>query len=220
MTETESMAVLVVEGGESDASIFTIDRGQCIVGKPPTADIPLGSPFISREHAEIRLTDGRHYLRDLGSKNGTWVNGAPVPPEGHPLANGDRVELARGQVTLRYLTGSSTITLPMVGSRGDEALQVDAGSREVNVAGVRIAPPLSRKEFDVLQLLYERSGQACSKDLIASRGWPERSGGDVGDPEIEQCIRRIRLRIEPDASNPMFVQTVRGFGYKLESSNG
>jgi two-component system response regulator RegX3 len=36
----------------------------------------------------------------------------------------------------------------------------------------------------------------------------------VGDQEIEQTARRLRLRIEPDPPNPRFVVTVRGFGYK------
>ena len=92
---------------------------------------------------------------------------------------------------------------------------VDDKSREVWVDGVRLEPSLSRKEFDLLELLYRHRGQACSKDDIAKTGWPERETGDVGDPEIEQSIRRLRLRIEPDASSPKFVLTVRGYGYKL-----
>jgi DNA-binding response OmpR family regulator len=55
----------------------------------------------------------------------------------------------------------------------------------------------------------------CSKDEIASYAWSERALGDVGDQEIEQCIRRLRLRVEPDPSNPAYVLNVRGYGYKL-----
>lgn len=145
------------------------------------------------------------------------VNGTPTPAAGYELAEGDRVDLARGHVLLRYTAGSSTITLPPAGPDSTGVVQVDADSREVEVevAGVRVSPALSRKEFDVLSLLFEQRGKACSKDAIAARGWPERGGGDVGDQEIEQCMRRIRLRVEPDPSQPRFVQTVRGFGYKL-----
>ena len=74
-------------------------------------------------------------------------------------------------------------------------------------------PPFARKEFDVLELLYKRMGEACSKDEIAEAGWPERD--DVSDQDIEQYIRRIRLRIEPDPSSPQYILNVRGFGYKL-----
>ena len=81
----------------------------------------------------------------------------------------------------------------------------------------KLEPPLSRKEFDVLELLYNRRGEACSKDEIAAVGWPERDGGAVGDSEIEQSIRRLRLRIESDPSKPEFITTVRGFGYRLST---
>ena len=94
-------------------------------------------------------------------------------------------------------------------------LVVDDKAREVWVYGEKLESPLSRKEFDVLNLLAHRRGQARSKDEIAAIGWPERDRGDVGDQEIEQSIRRLRLRIEPDASNPTFIVTVRGYGYKL-----
>jgi DNA-binding response OmpR family regulator len=92
---------------------------------------------------------------------------------------------------------------------------VDSGSREVWVQGQQLEPRLSRKEFDVLALLYRKAGQACSKDEIASHGWSDRTQGDVGDQEIEQCIRRVRLRVEPDPSSPVYILTVRGYGYKL-----
>ncbi len=206
--------VLVVEQGASDASVFPLDSLPCVMGKPPGAHLAIDSPFVSRRHAEVRMTDDGHRLFDLGSKNGTIVNGVRLSQAGHLLANGDKIELARGQVVLRFRTASSTITLPSDpgGDRG--SLLVDHRSREVHVEGRKLAPPLSRKEFDVLELLFGRRGAACSKDQIAEAGWPERPE-DVGDQEIEQCVRRIRLRIEAFPSSPRYVITVRGFGYKL-----
>ena len=41
--------------------------------------------------------------------------------------------------------------------------------------------PLSSKEFDILNLLFRKKGEACNKDEIAVAGWPERTDGDVGD---------------------------------------
>ena len=81
--------------------------------------------------------------------------------------------------------------------------------------GAILAPPLSRKEFDVLNLLYQRRGEALSKDELAAAGWPERVDGDVADQDIEQCIRRLRLRVEPAPSRPTRILTIRGYGYKL-----
>jgi pSer/pThr/pTyr-binding forkhead associated (FHA) protein len=52
---------------------------------------------VSRRHAELRLVEGRWMLRDLGSTNGTWVNGRRVMEA--EVAPGDELQL--GAVTIR-----------------------------------------------------------------------------------------------------------------------
>ena len=179
-------------------------------------DIPVNNAYVSRHHAELIKAENQYQIRDLGSKNGTYINGTRLERDPAQLHSGDRIELAKGQVVLRFQEWRSTITLPpSVGPAAAAGIRVDASSREVWVYGQLLVPPLSRKEFDVLELLYRRRGQACSKDGIAAHGWPERHQGDVGDQEIEQCIRRIRLRVERDPSRPQYLVTVRGYGYKL-----
>lgn len=209
-------AVLIVEQGMDDASIIPLDQHVQVIGKTAKADIQVNNPFISRRHAQFSQEKGHFLVQDLGSKNGTYVNGARLDSNPVQLRNGDKIELAEGQVVLLFQERSGTLTLPPDPSRASEGdLRVDSGSREVWVQGQQLEPRLSRKEFDVLALLYRRAGQACSKDEIAAHGWSERTQGDVGDQEIEQCIRRVRLRVEPDPSNPVYVLTVRGYGYKL-----
>lgn len=213
------MPLFVVVKGDDDSSVFTFDSNRHVIGKPPVADIQLLNPHISRTHAEISESDGRYRLRDLQSKNGTAVNGQDVGLDGVLLNEGDRIDLASGSVVLRYHSGTATLTILDVKGR-DGDFRVDGGSREVYVNGDRVEPPLSRKEFDVLYLLHANRGAACSKDSIAVAGWPERQPGDVGDGDIEQCIRRIRLRIEPDTSDPKYVITVKGYGYKINDLPG
>ena len=102
----------------------------------------------------------------------------------------------------RFQRRGTTAKLPAASADADGDLIVDPKSREVWLLGEKIESPLSRKEFDVLDLLYRKKGEACSRDDIASIGWPERDAGDIADQEIEQSIRRLRLRIEPDPSQP------------------
>ena len=75
------------------------DHASLIVGRAPASDIPVIDPTISRRHAEIALDEGGHAIvvRDLGSSNGTFVNGTRV--ESAPLAPGDIV--AFGKVSFR-----------------------------------------------------------------------------------------------------------------------
>lgn len=212
----QAPALLIVEKGGGEASVIPLDGATLVIGKQPSADVNLENPYVSRRHAQILSAQGRYQIGDLGSKNGTYVNGARVTSEPRWLGNGDRIELGRDQVVLRFQSWATTLTLPAPGSPGAAGgLVVDLRSREVVVQGVQLEPRLSRKEFDVLELLYRRRGEACSKDEIAAHAWAEREQGDVGDQEIEQCVRRLRLRVEPDPSRPCYVLNVRGYGYKL-----
>jgi hypothetical protein len=74
-----------------------------ILGRDNTADIILDDPGISRQHTEIRVTsDGPHLvtnIRDLGSTNGTFVNGDRITSQ--RLADGDRVNVGRTVLIFR-----------------------------------------------------------------------------------------------------------------------
>ena len=74
-----------------------------ILGRDDSADIILDDPGISRRHSEMRVTtDGPHFvttIRDLGSTNGTFVNGERITSE--HLEDGDRVTVGRTSITFR-----------------------------------------------------------------------------------------------------------------------
>ncbi len=208
--------MFVVERGIPGIRVLPLDQKVSMLGASPEADLFVDNPFVSRMHAQVIQDNNERFLiRDLGSKNGTFVNGTRIKSETQALVNGDKVELAEGQVLLKFQERGTTLTLPSASATQDSELVVDVKSREVWVQGEKLEPPLSRKEFDVLHLLFQKRGEACSKDEIASVGWPERVDGAVGDQEIEQSIRRLRLRVESDPSSPRFITTVRGYGYKL-----
>lgn len=68
-------------------------NGDAVIGRDPgPGGITLEHPRISRKHAEVRITDGKLFLRDLGSANGTFVNGERIT--GHrQLRNKDRIDI-------------------------------------------------------------------------------------------------------------------------------
>jgi pSer/pThr/pTyr-binding forkhead associated (FHA) protein len=69
------------------------------LGRDPECDLPLDNASISARHAELRLRGGVWMLSDLGSVNGSWVDGEPVLGA-LPLAPGSTVRL--GEVTLSF----------------------------------------------------------------------------------------------------------------------
>jgi pSer/pThr/pTyr-binding forkhead associated (FHA) protein len=174
------------------------------VGRAVENDIVITSRRVSREHARVQRDGPRTVLIDLESTNGTFLNGERVlaPTE---LRDGDTVAI--GDVELVYHDPESTfLETPF------PALEVDvvAGIIRVDRRVVQLSP----KEFSLLAHLHEHLGQVCPKDDIASAVWPEYQQ-DVYDYQIENLVRRLRSRIEPDPTNPQLLLTVRGRGYKL-----
>src|SRR5215210_9398720 len=79
--------LLVLENDSS--SIFHLPRiGDVVIGRGQECQLKLTHASVSRRHATIRVDDGQLRIADLGSHNGTRVNGEPVS-ESHALASGD-----------------------------------------------------------------------------------------------------------------------------------
>ncbi|MBN1314128.1 MAG: winged helix-turn-helix domain-containing protein [Anaerolineales bacterium] len=91
-------------------------------------------------------------------------------------------------------------------------LDVDAG--DVWVDG-RKMDTLTELEYRLLQTLYGRLDKLCDKYLIVESVWGQEYIDTVDDARIEKLISRLRNKIEPEPSNPRYLQTVRGRGYKL-----
>jgi hypothetical protein len=85
-----------VPGAEST---LPLDRFPFAIGRRPGHDLVLPDPRVSRDHAVIEQLDGRFRLRDLGSRNGTFLNGQPVSEA--DLRDGDRLAIGAFEVTVR-----------------------------------------------------------------------------------------------------------------------
>ena len=88
---------------EIDGDRYPLLSAITVLGRDNTADVILDDPGISRRHTEIRVTsDGPHLvasIRDLGSTNGTFVNGERITSQ--RLADGDRINVGRTALTYR-----------------------------------------------------------------------------------------------------------------------
>ncbi len=93
------MPRFVVESGQDAGSIHQVDRPLSTIGRSVSNAIQVVDRRMSRNHAEVQLEGGRVYVRDLESKNGTFVNGknAVEPIE---LGHNDRVRI--GDTVLRF----------------------------------------------------------------------------------------------------------------------
>ncbi len=85
-----------------DGSRIEVTDGSVVIGRLPNCQIVLADPNVSRRHAEVRVEDGRVLAVDLGSTNGTKVNGAPITTQ--PLEDGDTITV--GMTSIRYEAAS------------------------------------------------------------------------------------------------------------------
>ncbi|MDO4240317.1 FHA domain-containing protein [Micrococcus sp.] len=90
-------ALLVAHGGPDAGARFLLDTPVVSVGRHPDADILLDDVTVSRRHVELRAVDGGHQLVDLGSLNGTYVNGDRV--DDVRLRSGMELRIGRYRLT-------------------------------------------------------------------------------------------------------------------------
>lgn len=90
-------------------------------------------------------------------------------------------------------------------------LEIDTESRQVKVDGQAI--PLTTSEFTILLHLARHPGKAFSRQAILTALWDESPVGD--ERAVDVHIHNIREKIEADQKNPVYVLTVRGYGYRL-----
>lgn len=85
-------ALLLALSGPAVGQTYTIGPQSAVIGRGIGNEAAIPDPEISRQHARIVLTDGRFTISDLGSANGTFVNGTRIAAP-TPLHDGDRVQL-------------------------------------------------------------------------------------------------------------------------------
>ena len=90
-------------------------------------------------------------------------------------------------------------------------LRIDRKKRKVSISGSRIE--LTPKEFDLLVLLAENPGRSYDRDQLLSSIWGYEFNGY--EHTVNSHINRLRSKIEPDVSNPSYILTTWGVGYRF-----
>lgn len=118
--------------------------------------------------------------------------------------------VARVKVGLRHKGGARARVTCKFGN-----IEIDPQSRRVVKNGAEVQ--LTRKEFDMLELLFERAGQVITRDEFLDKVWGEEVY--VTHRAIDTHIAALRKKLEDDPNNPSHILSVRGLGYKLDRNS-
>jgi len=106
MYAPSSGAVLVVTSGHQAGTRYAIPHEELTVGRHPDSDIFLDDITVSRRHVELKVGTTGHVVSDVGSLNGTYLNGERLAETEAILTNGDELQI--GKFKLLYLVSSTS----------------------------------------------------------------------------------------------------------------
>jgi hypothetical protein len=215
--QVTEVPVLIAQTGKLQGSRWILDIQSTTIGRAPDCGIVVPDRQVSRYHAKVVRTDDGYVLQDLGSKNGTHINGGRVDGE-QLLRDGDVIQIA---VAIKLIFIGTDATIPLaLGKEISELvgqLRMDPDAHRVWVGGAEIEPPLSPPQYRLLDLLYRNAERVVTRNEIVDEVWPGASGEGVSEQAIDALVRRLRDRIAEIDSRHAYILTVRGHGFRLEN---
>ena len=169
-------AALVFVEGEAMLGVTVPLAAEVVLGRDPLCTVPLPSDDVSRRHARVAPDGEGHVVTDLGSTNGTWVNGREVGTV--RLAAGDRIRVgafvaayvAAGDAAGRQLAELARVARqdPLTGLPNRRALDEELGRAVARAA--RAGTPLSAVVLDVdrFKQVNDAHGHAAGDLVLAA----------------------------------------------------
>lgn len=205
--------LLVFIFGFREGERFSLNNNIMVIGRDPSADFQLESPYVSRQHVKIELEGGYWYITDLFSKNGVYRNLSRIQPGKRVLlTHGDQIQI--GSVSAfefrdpERTIHQSKVRLLALG------LRLDTANRDVYVNSERLDPPLSPQQFILLVELVKHDGNMVTNETLAHALWPDAAGG-VESAAIDNAISRLRDRLRDLDPSHDYIETVRGLGRRF-----
>lgn len=210
--DDQLIPILVMYKGVLAGHRWPVQSKSMTIGRSNDCEIVLPERQISRYHARIEDTSDGYLLRDLGSKNGTFVNDHKLVEEPHLLRDGDEISLAN-IVNFGFIAGEATLPLEEI-AIGSGKLAVNPLTKHVSLGSRVLDPPLSPAQFALLSLLMEAKGRIVSREEVISIIWPTAEGG-VTDQAVDALVYRLRERLAELDPEYNYVTTMRGHGFRF-----
>lgn len=206
--------LLIAQAGPLEGQRWKI-RSEILLGRDSDCDIVIPMRQVSRHHTKIYPSYDGAVVEDLDSKNGTYVNGRLVR-EPVTIVDGDELQISLAQ---HFIYLSSDATMPLEGfplGIQKRRLRVDLGARRVWILDQELEPPLSASQFNLLQVLYQQTGEVVSRADVIEAVWGQSAEG-VTEQALDALVRRLRDRLAEVDPTWEYIVTVRGHGLRLDN---
>lgn len=213
--ELGEQPVLIAQTGKLGGSRWVLNREETLIGRGAECELVVPDRQVSRHHAVIRRTERGYFLEDLGSKNGTHLNGVLIE-EPVLLQDGDIVQVALA-LKLIFVGTEATIPLKDVELTDLGRLRMDARAHRVSIGAQELEPPLSPPQYRLLELIYSNADRVVQREEIVDYVWPDSQGEGVSEQAIDALVRRLRERLAELDPEHSYIQTVRGHGFRLRN---
>jgi DNA-binding winged helix-turn-helix (wHTH) protein len=213
-TVVGELAMLVIVDGPSPGKRFLLEQPVFLIGRDERCNLVIPDRQVSRQHSSIAMKGDHYVLKDLGSKNGTFVNGQALEKE-YTLQDGDEIQIA---YCCKMAFVGAEATAPVILEEHFHGLSMNLESKRVWVSGKELAPPLSLAQYRLLELLYQEPGRVYSRDEVVETVWPEDDREGISEQAIDALARRLRERLAEIDPDTQYVITVRGHGFRLDNA--
>ena len=214
MAQSSSFKLTLINNQSSDpAKVFELIKSEIVIGRDEGVDVVIPTPAVSRRHAKLSMEGNGYVIEDLGSSNGTFVNGERLRAR-KALNAGDEIKLGQA-ITLSYTapaTQESQKTAvrpaPAKPSQPAHLMQTMIGEEPVVRSGTALGPPrLVVTIAGEKQQTYTLTSQSLSIGRV--------EGNDIVIPSQIVSSRHARLdkvdggyqvSVIPEAKNPMLFE--------------
>lgn len=147
---------LVIKEGPSAGKTYPLEGDEFLIGREPDNELQIVSPGVSRKHARLVFQNNHYLLEDLGSSNGTFVNGERIL-KSKPLKNGDVISLGR-MIQLEYQEALPAVSVTMIeggltqisGTVIEETPDVHPMATSLPSAPARVAPAALEPQMTII----------------------------------------------------------------------
>ncbi len=181
------VAKLVMTSSNGERQEYPLTKETTTIGRKPGNDIQIDNLSVSGKHAQVITILEDSFLEDLGSTNGTYVNGKLIKK--HALEHGDRITLGKFQMTYEHETAGEEFEQTMIIRPGEAGMPEQAGGDKHIDRSVQKINAALKSEHEAASSSSTEGKEACLQLLSGANAGKElvlkKALTTIGQPGVQ-----------------------------------